>query len=124
MGRENLQDLAGHTRIGAIEALARHHADVMQLREFGDLGVEGLAERIRLADEDVAQLQAELGAILGWIEQLNEVDVSGVDPLASVGAATLAMREDVVTDGDIAEAVTKNAPLSEDNFFVVPKVVE
>ena len=56
--------------------------------------------RIRLADEDVAQLQTELGAILGWIEQLNEVDVSGVDPLASVGSATLALRADAVTDGE------------------------
>ena len=80
--------------------------------------------RIRLADEDVAQLQTELGAILGWIEQLNEVDVSGVDPLASVGSATLALREDAVTDGEQTEAVLANAPARSESFYTVPKVVE
>lgn len=80
--------------------------------------------RIRLAEEDVAQLQGELGAILGWIEQLNEVDVSGVDPLANIGAASLPMREDVVTDGAQAEAVLANAPARSGPFFTVPKVVE
>ena len=80
--------------------------------------------RIRLADEDVAQLQTELGAILGWIELLDEVDVSGVDPLASVGSATLALREDVVTDGDQTEAVLANAPARSGPFYTVPKVVE
>jgi aspartyl-tRNA(Asn)/glutamyl-tRNA(Gln) amidotransferase subunit C len=80
--------------------------------------------RIRLADEDVAQLQTELGAILGWIEQLNEVDVSGVEPLASVGSATLALRADVVTDGGQTEAVLANAPARSGPFYTVPKVVE
>jgi aspartyl-tRNA(Asn)/glutamyl-tRNA(Gln) amidotransferase subunit C len=80
--------------------------------------------RIRLADEDVGQLQAELGGILGWIEQLNEVDVSGVDPLASVGSAVLTPREDVVTDGGQAEAVLANAPARSGPFYTVPKVVE
>jgi aspartyl-tRNA(Asn)/glutamyl-tRNA(Gln) amidotransferase subunit C len=80
--------------------------------------------RIRLADEDVAQLQAELGAILGWIEQLDEVDVSGVDPLASVGSATLALRADAVTEGDQTEAVLGNAPARSGPFYTVPKVVE
>lgn len=80
--------------------------------------------RIRLADEDVAQLQGELGAILGWIEQLNEVDVSGVDPLANIGAAAMTMREDVVTDGHQVDAVLANAPARSGPFFTVPKVVE
>jgi aspartyl-tRNA(Asn)/glutamyl-tRNA(Gln) amidotransferase subunit C len=80
--------------------------------------------RIRLADEDVGQLQRELGGILGWIEQLNEVDVLGVDPLASVGSAVLTMREDVVTDGDRADAVMANAPARSGPFYTVPKVVE
>jgi aspartyl-tRNA(Asn)/glutamyl-tRNA(Gln) amidotransferase subunit C len=80
--------------------------------------------RIRLADEDVAQLQTELGAILGWIELLDEVDVSGVDPLASVGSATLALRADVVTEGDLTEAVLANAPARSGTFYTVPKVVE
>jgi aspartyl-tRNA(Asn)/glutamyl-tRNA(Gln) amidotransferase subunit C len=80
--------------------------------------------RIRLADEDVALLQTELGAILGWIEQLNEVDVSGIDPLASVGSATIAPRADVVTEGDQTEAVLANAPARSGSFYTVPKVVE
>lgn len=80
--------------------------------------------RIRLADEDVAQLQTELGSILGWIEQLNEVDVSGVDPLATVGAAAMTMREDVVTVENQTEAVLVNAPARSGPFYTVPKVVE
>lgn len=80
--------------------------------------------RIRLADEDVAQLQAELGSIIGWIEQLNEVDVSGVDPLANIGAAAMTLRDDVVTDGDQVDAVLANAPARSGPFFTVPKVVE
>jgi aspartyl-tRNA(Asn)/glutamyl-tRNA(Gln) amidotransferase subunit C len=80
--------------------------------------------RIRLAEEDVAQLQTELGAILGWIEQLDQVDVSGIDPLASVGQATLTMRDDVVTDGGQTEAVLANAPARSGTFYTVPKVVE
>jgi aspartyl-tRNA(Asn)/glutamyl-tRNA(Gln) amidotransferase subunit C len=80
--------------------------------------------RIRLAERDVAQLQGELGAILGWIEQLNEVDVSGVDPLANIGAAAMTMREDVVTDGNQMDAVLANAPARSGPFFTVPKVVE
>jgi len=80
--------------------------------------------RIRLPEEDVAQLQTELGAILGWIEQLDEVDVSGIDPLASVGQAALSMRDDVVTDGGQTEAVLANAPARSGTFYTVPKVVE
>ncbi|MCB8881666.1 Asp-tRNA(Asn)/Glu-tRNA(Gln) amidotransferase subunit GatC [Acidisoma cellulosilytica] len=80
--------------------------------------------RIRLADEDVAQLQTELGSIIGWIEQLDEVDVSGVDPLANIGAASMTLRDDVVTDGDQVDAVLANAPARSGPFFTVPKVVE
>ncbi|GAB0114848.1 Asp-tRNA(Asn)/Glu-tRNA(Gln) amidotransferase subunit GatC [Acidisoma sp. C75] len=80
--------------------------------------------RLRLADGEVAQLQGELGTILGWIEQLSEVDVSGVDPLANIGAASLPMREDRVTDGDQVDAVLANAPARSGPFFTVPKVVE
>jgi aspartyl-tRNA(Asn)/glutamyl-tRNA(Gln) amidotransferase subunit C len=99
-------------------ASASHALDPAAVRRIARLA------RIRLADEDVAQLQTELGAILGWIEQLNEVDVSGVDPLASVGAATLALRPDVVTEGDQTEAVLGNAPARSGPFYTVPKVVE
>ena len=80
--------------------------------------------RIALEENRVEPMERELNGILAWVEQLQEVNIEGVEPRTSVVAQKLKMREDVVTDGDIAEAVTKNAPLSEDNFFVVPKVVE
>ncbi|MEO9296447.1 Asp-tRNA(Asn)/Glu-tRNA(Gln) amidotransferase subunit GatC [Devosia alba] len=80
--------------------------------------------RIRIEEDEVAAYQGELNAILGFIEQLGEVDVEGVDPMTSVMPMTLRLREDVVTDGDYADRVVVNAPLSEDNFFMVPKVIE
>ncbi|HEX3674242.1 MAG TPA: Asp-tRNA(Asn)/Glu-tRNA(Gln) amidotransferase subunit GatC [Rhizomicrobium sp.] len=80
--------------------------------------------RIALPEDRVAPMEDELNGILKWVEQLNEVDVTGVEPMTSVVAQTLRMREDVVTAGDAAEAVVANAPESEDNFFLVPKVVE
>lgn len=66
----------------------------------------------------------ELNAILGFVEQLGEVDVTGIEPMTSVTPMALRRREDKVTDGGYAEKVVSNAPLTEDNFFVVPKVVE
>lgn len=84
----------------------------------------GRLARIRIRDEEVAQYQEELNVILGFVEQLNEVDVSGVEPMTSVTPMQLRRREDKVTDGGHAEKIVKNAPLSEDNFFMVPKVVE
>jgi aspartyl-tRNA(Asn)/glutamyl-tRNA(Gln) amidotransferase subunit C len=69
-------------------------------------------------------MEQELNRILAWVEQLQEVNVDGVEPMTSVVAQKLKMRDDVVTDGGQAAAVVANAPLSEDNFFVVPKVVE
>ena len=81
--------------------------------------------RIALPEERVAAMAAELNAIMAWIEQLNEVDVEGVEPMTSaVEGLSLPMREDVVTDGDDPDCVLKNAPKAEDGFFVVPKVVE
>jgi aspartyl-tRNA(Asn)/glutamyl-tRNA(Gln) amidotransferase subunit C len=80
--------------------------------------------RIKLAEEDVPRLEGELNSILHWIEQLNEVDVEGVEPLTSVVAMKMKKRQDVVTDGSYPEDVTKNAPAAEDEFFMVPKVVE
>jgi aspartyl-tRNA(Asn)/glutamyl-tRNA(Gln) amidotransferase subunit C len=80
--------------------------------------------RIKLAEDDVPRLEGELNAILKWIEMLNEVDVAGVDPLTSVVEMEMKMREDVVSDGNMAEGVTANAPASADRFFMVPKVVE
>jgi aspartyl-tRNA(Asn)/glutamyl-tRNA(Gln) amidotransferase subunit C len=80
--------------------------------------------RLKVKDEDVPRLAGELNAILDFVEQLNEVDVTGVAPLTSVVAMKMKMRDDVVTDGGIPKDVTKNAPASEDDFFMVPKVVE
>ena len=80
--------------------------------------------RIALPEERVEPMMAELNGILGWIEQLQEVNVEGIEPMTSVVAQKLKMREDVVTAGGDAAAIVANAPQSEDNFFVVPKVVE
>ena len=80
--------------------------------------------RIALDESRVAPMEQELNGILAWVEQLQEVNVEGVKPMTSVVAQKLKMRDDVVTDGGMAAAVVANAPSSEDNFFVVPKVVE
>ena len=80
--------------------------------------------RIRITEEEAKGLEKELSGILDWVEQLNEVDVEGVEPMTRVVPIKLKMRDDVVTDGEIADQVTKNAPLTDDHFYVVPKVVE
>ena len=80
--------------------------------------------RIRLSDADLEPLANELSRILTWVEQLNEVDTTGVAPMASAAAATLPMRDDVVTDGDCRDAILANAPRAARGFFTVPKVVE
>ena len=80
--------------------------------------------RLRVEDAQVAQLQTELGAIIGWIEQLNEVDVSGIEPLTGAATMALRLRPDAVTDGGIAELVLSNAPDRAGPFYAVPKVVE
>ena len=80
--------------------------------------------RIRVADEALEPLSMELNGILDWIEQLNEVDVEGVEPMTSVVDAKLPMRTDEVTDGNRQVEVLANAPRTEDGFFVVPKSVE
>ena len=80
--------------------------------------------RIAVADSEVENLRAELNAMLAFVEQLQEVNVEGVEPMTSVTPMAMKKRHDVVTAGDDAEAVLKNAPQSADNFFLVPKVVE
>ena len=80
--------------------------------------------RIEVADDELEALAGELSHILGWIEQLNEVDTREVLPMTSVAARTLAMRDDVVSDGEREGDILANAPEREDGFFVVPKVVE
>ncbi|MFQ5772898.1 MAG: Asp-tRNA(Asn)/Glu-tRNA(Gln) amidotransferase subunit GatC [Kiloniellaceae bacterium] len=80
--------------------------------------------RIRIPEEQQDVLAAELGNILGWIEQLSELDTADVEPMTSVVEIHLPQREDVVTDGDCLDKVIRNAPESAHGFFVVPKVVE
>ena len=80
--------------------------------------------RIRVADADLPAGAAELSSILQLMEQLNEVDVEGVEPMTGVTPMRLKRRTDVVTDGDRAEAVLRNAPDAREGFFAVPKVVE
>ncbi len=80
--------------------------------------------RIAITDERAESMQGELNTILGFIEQLNEVNVDGVEPMTSVVDMDMRKRADGVTDGNIANDITANAPVSEDNFFMVPKVVE
>ncbi len=80
--------------------------------------------RIAVTDEEVPHLQGELNAILSFVEQLNEVNVDGVEPMTSVTPMAMKMRPDVVTEGGIADEIVRNAPATEDNFFLVPKVVE
>jgi aspartyl-tRNA(Asn)/glutamyl-tRNA(Gln) amidotransferase subunit C len=80
--------------------------------------------RIKITDEEAKGLEGELSEILNWVEQLGEVDTENVEPMTSVVPIKLKMREDVVNDGEKAYDVTANAPMSEDGFYVVPKVVE
>jgi aspartyl-tRNA(Asn)/glutamyl-tRNA(Gln) amidotransferase subunit C len=80
--------------------------------------------RIRVSDEEAERMTGELNSILGFVEMLDEVDVSGVEPMTAVVAMDMRMREDVVTEGGDPARVTGNAPACDDDFFLVPKVVE
>jgi aspartyl-tRNA(Asn)/glutamyl-tRNA(Gln) amidotransferase subunit C len=80
--------------------------------------------RLAIAESRVEPMMGELNRILAWVEQLKEVDTQGVAPMTSVIKMDLKRRADRVTDGGYAEDLMKNAPMAEDNFFVVPKVVE
>jgi aspartyl-tRNA(Asn)/glutamyl-tRNA(Gln) amidotransferase subunit C len=80
--------------------------------------------RIGVSEAETPHLQVEINAILKFVEALEAVDVEGVEPITSVIPMRLPMRDDVVTDGEIPEKVLANAPLTEDGFFVVPKVIE
>jgi len=80
--------------------------------------------RLAVADDEVEHLRGELNAILSFVEQLSEVDVSGVEPMTSVTPMAMKKRADVVNDGNDADAVLHNAPATENHYFLVPKVVE
>jgi aspartyl-tRNA(Asn)/glutamyl-tRNA(Gln) amidotransferase subunit C len=80
--------------------------------------------RIKITDEEALGLQKELSGILDWVQQLDEVDTASVEPMTRVVPIELTKRKDEVTAGNIADDIVRNAPMSEDHFFVVPKVVE
>ena len=80
--------------------------------------------RIAMSDEEIARLEPELNAIIGWVEQLGEVNTDGIEPLTAVIDQKLRLREDAVTDGDCRDAVLANAPAAQHGFFAVPKVIE
>jgi aspartyl-tRNA(Asn)/glutamyl-tRNA(Gln) amidotransferase subunit C len=80
--------------------------------------------RIKVTDAEAKGLEGELSGILDWVKQLDEVDTKNVEPMTRVVPIAMKMRADKITDGEKAADVTANAPLTEDNFFVVPKIVE
>jgi aspartyl-tRNA(Asn)/glutamyl-tRNA(Gln) amidotransferase subunit C len=80
--------------------------------------------RLAMSDEELERLVPELNAIIGWVEQLGEVDTDGVEPLTAVIEQKLRLRDDVVTDGKIRDEVLANAPEAQHGFFAVPKVIE
>lgn len=92
--------------------------DVSTVRRIAHLA------RIAVAEDEIEHLRGELNAMLSFVEQLSEVDVSGVEPMTSVTPMPMKKRDDVVTDGGIPDDIVRNAPATEDNFFLVPKVVE
>lgn len=103
--------------------MGRGKEDEMQIDEGTVRRIARLA-RVKVTDAEAKGLETELTQILQWVEQLGEVDTADVEPMTRVVPIELKKREDVVSDGEIAEDVTRNAPLTEDHFFVVPKVVE
>jgi aspartyl-tRNA(Asn)/glutamyl-tRNA(Gln) amidotransferase subunit C len=94
------------------------HVDETTVRRIARLA------RIKITDEEAKSLEGELSGILNWVEQLDEIDTSAVEPMTRVVAQEMKKRKDVVTDGEIADDIIKNAPEHDDHFFVVPKVVE
>ncbi|MFZ1813012.1 MAG: Asp-tRNA(Asn)/Glu-tRNA(Gln) amidotransferase subunit GatC [Rhizobiaceae bacterium] len=80
--------------------------------------------RIAVTPEEAEKMVGELNTILGFVEQLDEVNVEGVEPMTSVVSMEMKKRADIVTDGDKADDIVANAPITEDHFFMVPKVVE
>jgi aspartyl-tRNA(Asn)/glutamyl-tRNA(Gln) amidotransferase subunit C len=92
--------------------------DTQQVRHIAKLA------RIAMSDGDIEAMVPELNAIIGWVEQLGEVNTEGVEPLTAVIDQKLRLRDDVVTDGDCRDAVLANAPEAQHGFFAVPKVIE
>ena len=98
----------------------------MTKSQIDEAAVKRIAQlsRLKITDQEAQNLERELGGILAWVGELNAIPTEGVEPLTSPGAAELRMRTDVVTDGGRPEDIIKNAPLTEDHYFLVPKVIE
>ncbi len=92
--------------------------DAKQVRHVAKLA------RIAMSDAELDRLVPELNAIIGWVEQLSEVDTDGVEPLTAVIDQKLRLRDDIVTDGNVRDKVLANAPDAQHGFFAVPKVIE
>jgi aspartyl-tRNA(Asn)/glutamyl-tRNA(Gln) amidotransferase subunit C len=92
--------------------------DTMTIRRIAHLA------RIAVKDDEIEHLKGEINDVLAFVEQLAEVDVSGVEPMTSVTSMAMKKRVDAVTDGEIADDIVRNAPAAQDHFFLVPKVVE
>ena len=92
--------------------------DIDQVRHIAKLA------RIAMSDEEIERLVPEINAIIGWVEQLGEVNTDGIEPLTAVIEQKLRLRDDAVTDGDCRDAILANAPAAEHGFFAVPKVIE
>jgi aspartyl-tRNA(Asn)/glutamyl-tRNA(Gln) amidotransferase subunit C len=96
----------------------RMSVDAITVRRIAHLA------RIAIKDDEVEHLKGEINDMLAFVAQLSEVDVSGVEPMTSVTPMAIKKRPDVVTDGEIADDIVRNAPAFQDHFFLVPKVVE
>jgi aspartyl-tRNA(Asn)/glutamyl-tRNA(Gln) amidotransferase subunit C len=101
-----------------LEGLYIMSVDAVTVRRIAHLA------RIAVGESEVPHLQDELNAILAFVEQLSEVDVEGVEPMTSVIPMEMKKRADVVNDGGIPDDIVRNAPQTQDHFFLVPKVVE
>jgi aspartyl-tRNA(Asn)/glutamyl-tRNA(Gln) amidotransferase subunit C len=110
----------GYSRLNLSDTIAEApmSVDIQTVKRVARLA------RIAVSEEDAARMTGELNTILGFVEQLNEVDVAGVEPMTSVTPMAMRKRADVVTDGNKAADIVANAPATEENFFLVPKVVE
>tara|TARA_Y100000994_G_scaffold180906_1_gene149818 strand:+ start:191 stop:499 length:309 start_codon:yes stop_codon:yes gene_type:complete len=80
--------------------------------------------KISIADQEVEKLESEISSIIRWVEALNEVDTDNIDPMSNSLTGVLRMREDLVTDGNKVSDILSNSPVDDENFFVVPKVIE
>jgi aspartyl-tRNA(Asn)/glutamyl-tRNA(Gln) amidotransferase subunit C len=98
--------------------MTKSHIDEATVRRIAHLA------RVKVSSQDAQNLKRELNGILAWVEELNAIPTDGVEPLISAGGAKLHMRADAVTDGGKPADILKNAPKSEDGFFLVPKVIE